>query len=464
MPYLFDIKGVMKQLQTKKVRPSDASIRQINLPSHPDRKVVARFDGGRLSSDAGLLCLYALDQQHGLTAGFASCLKDARDSRYVRHQIRELLTQRSFQIVAGYEDCNDADSLRSDPIFKTVCDRLPESDPDLASQPTLSRLENSVDSKDLTRLGQWLLETYLKHRKKSRPEKIILDIDSTDDVTHGQQEFSFYHGYYREHMYHPLLLFDGETGDLVCALLRPGNQGAAAHAVAVLKRVVARMRQVLGSDVPIEVRADSGFATPALYEFCEEEKLQYVVGFARNSRLAATVEPLVEQVQADYDDSGEKQRQFTELVYQADSWDRERRMVAKVEVSERGFNRRFVVTNRQDLTAGQLYDHYIGRGQCENFVKAFKKDLAMDRLSCHRFLANQFRLFIHALAYVLILRLRDYLCGTPWHNLEIETLRRRLFKIGARVRETSRRIWVHLASSYPEQKLFALLMHRLCPT
>ena len=172
MPYLFDIKGVMKQLQTKKVRPSDASVRQINLPSHPDRKVVARFDGGRLSSDAGLLCLYALDQQHGLTAGFASCLKDARDSRYVRHQIRELLTQRSFQIVAGYEDCNDADSLRSDPIFKTVCDRLPESDPDLASQPTLSRLENSVDSKDLTRLGQWLLETYLKHRKKSRPEKI----------------------------------------------------------------------------------------------------------------------------------------------------------------------------------------------------------------------------------------------------------------------------------------------------
>ena len=128
MPYLFDIKGVMKQLQTKKVRPSDASVCQINLPSHPDRKVVARFDGGRLSSDAGLLCLYALDQQHGLTAGFASCLKDARDSRYVRHQIRELLTQRSFQIVAGYEDCNDADSLRSDPIFKTVCDRLPESD------------------------------------------------------------------------------------------------------------------------------------------------------------------------------------------------------------------------------------------------------------------------------------------------------------------------------------------------
>ena len=397
----------------------------------------------------------ALDQQHGLTAGFASCLKDARDSRYVRHQIRELLTQRSFQIVAGYEDCNDADSLRSDPIFKTVCDRLPESDPDLASQPTLSRLENSVDSKDLTRLGQWLLETYLKHRKKSRPEKIILDIDSTDDVTHG---LSFYHGYYREHMYHPLLLFDGETGDLVCALLRPGNQGAAAHAVAVLKRVVARMRQVLGSDVPIEVRADSGFATPALYEFCEEEKLQYVVGFARNSRLAATVEPLVEQVQADYDDSGEKQRQFTELVYQAD-WDRERRMVAKVEVSERGFNRRFVVTNRQDLTAGQLYDHYIGRGQCENFVKAFKKDLAMDRLSCHRFLANQFRLFIHALAY-LILRLRDYLCGTPWHNLEIETLRRRLFKMCP----GSGNFSSHLGAPGIVLSRFALLMHRLCPT
>jgi hypothetical protein len=454
----------MEKIKSPEVRHSSKTVCQVSFPFHPDRQLTARFDGGKLSSDAGLLCLYALDQQHRLTAGFAGCLKDARDSRYVRHQIRELLTQRSFQIVAGYEDCNDADSLRSDPIFKTVCDRLPESDPDLASQPTLSRLENSVDSKDLTRLGRWLLETYLKHRKKSRPEKIILDMDSTDDVTHGQQEFSFYHGYYREHMYHPLLLFDGETGDLVCALLRPGNQGAASHAVAVLKRVVARMRQVLGSDVQIEVRADSGFATPALYEFCEEEKLQYGVGFARNPRLEGALEPLVAQVQRDYQHSGEKQRQFTELVYQADSWDRKRRIVAKVEVSDRGLNRRFVVTNRQDLMAGEIYDHYIGRGQCENFVKAFKKDLAMDRLSCHRFLANQFRLFVHALAYVLILRLRDYLYGTHWHNLEIETLRRRLFKIGARVRETSRRIWVHLASSYPEQKLFALLMHRLCPT
>ena len=424
---------------------------------------MARFDGGRLSSDAGLLCLYALDQQHGLTAGFASCLKDARDSRYRPPPDSRTAHPAQLSDRGRYEDCNDADSLRSDPIFKTVCDRLPESDPDLASQPTLSRLENSVDSKDLTRLGQWLLETYLKHRKKSRPEKIILDIDSTDDVTHGQQEFSFYHGYYREHMYHPLLLFDGETGDLYVRYCgrqpgggRPRGGGSQTGG--------ARMRQVLGSDVPIEVRADSGFATPALYEFCEEEKLQYVVGFARNSRLAATVEPLVEQVQADYDDSGEKQRQFTELVYQADSWDRERRMVAKVEVSERGFNRRFVVTNRQDLTAGQLYDHYIGRGQCENFVKAFKKDLAMDRLSCHRFLANQFRLWLHALAYQLIVRLRDYLQGTPWQNLEVETLRRRLFKLGARVQESSRRIWIHFASSYPQQELFSVLIQRLCPT
>ena len=392
----------MQKPNNKEVRPSDASVCQINLPSHPDRKVVARFDGGRLSSDAGLVSVWALDQQQRLTADFAACIQDVRDGRYIRHEISEMATQRSFQIVAGYEDCNDADSLRLDPIFKTVCSRLPEGDNDLACQSTLSRLENSVSRKDLFRIGEWFCDSYWKRRKKSKPKKITLDVDSTADPTHGQQELSFYHGFYREHIYHPLLIFDADTGDLITALLRPGNRGAASGVVSVLKRLVKKMRRRLGKKLDIEIRADS--------------------------------------------------------------WEHPRRMIAKVEVTDLGLNRRFVVTNREDLSAQDLYEHYVDRGQAENFVKAFKKDLVMDRLSCHRFLANQFRLWLHALAYQLIVRLRDYLQGTPWQKLEVETLRRRLFKIGARVQQSSRRIWIHFASSYPEQELFSVLMQRLCPT
>ena len=402
MPHLFDIKGVMQKPNNKEVRPSDASVCQINLPSHPDRKVVARLDGGRLSSDAGLVSVWALDQQQRLTADFAACIQDVRDGRYIRHEISEMAAQRSFQIVAGYEDCNDADSLRLDPIFKTVCSRLPEGDNDLACQSTLSRLENSVSRKDLFRIGEWFCDSYWKRRKKSKPKKITLDVDSTADPTHGQQELSFYHGFYREHIYHPLLIFDADTGDLITALLRPGNRGAASGVVSVLKRLVKKMRRRLGKKLDIEIRADS--------------------------------------------------------------WEHPRRMIAKVEVTDLGLNRRFVVTNREDLSAQDLYEHYVDRGQAENFVKAFKKDLVMDRLSCHRFLANQFRLWLHALAYQLIVRLRDYLQGTPWQKLEVETLRRRLFKIGARVQQSSRRIWIHFASSYPEQELFSVLMQRLCPT
>lgn len=454
----------MQNQNNKEARPTDETVCQINLPFHPDRKVVARFDGGRLSSDAGLVSIWAVDQQQRLTGQFADCIQDVRDRRYIRHEIEEMATQRSFQIVAGYEDCNDADWLRLDPIFKTVCSRLPESDPDLASQSTLSRLENAVSRKDLFRIGEWFSDSYLKRRKKSRPKKITLDLDSTDDPTHGQQELSFYHGYYREHIYHPLLIFDADTGDLITAVLRPGNRGAAAGVVSVLKRLVKRIRRKLGKKIQIEIRADSGFATPELYDFCEGEQLSYVIGFARNRRLETAIGPFVEQVQEDFKRTAEAQRQFTELWYQADSWEHPRLMIAKVEVTDLGLNRRFVVTNRQDLSPQDLYEYYVDRGQAENFVKAFKKDLAMDRLSCHRFVANQFRLWLHALAYQLIVRLRDYLDGTPWQKLEVETLRRRLLKIGARVQESSRRIWIHFASSYPEQKVFARLMQQLCPT
>ena len=230
-----------------------------------------------------------------------------------------------------------------------------------------------------------------------------------------------------------------------------------------MKRIVQRIRQQI-PELEIEIRADSGFATPELYEYCEKEEkaLSYVIGFKRNSRLAAEVEELLKQAHQNFQKEGIKQRCFTEFSYQADSWDRARRLVAKVEINELGSNRRFVVTNRTDLGAEALYDHYIQRGQTENYIKVFKNDLAMDRLSCHRFLANQFRLLLHGLAYQLFLALRDYLQGTAWSQLEIETLRRRVLKLGARIRQTTRRIWIHCSSSYPEQQTFLLVLHRIC--
>ena len=333
---------------------------QNTLPFHSRRNITARFDGGSLTSDAGWLLFGSLDRQHRLCEGFSCCISESRDQRYIRHDLLKLIRQRVLQIVAGYEDCNDADTLRSDPMLKTVCDQLPESDPDLATQPTFSRLENSVTKKDLMRLSRWLLGRYVRSLKKRRPAKIILDLDSTDDHTHGQQEFSFYHGYYRNHILHPLLIFDADTGDLVCAVLRPGNKGAASHIVPILKRVVEAIRQGVGRDVEIEIRADSGFATPRLYEFCEceENKLQYVIGLSRNPRLQRVVEPLLDSTRERFVELEEKQRQFDEFLYQAKSWDRSRRIIVKVEVDQRGINRRFVVTNRDDLCSQSLYDHY----------------------------------------------------------------------------------------------------------
>ncbi len=346
---------------------------QNTLPFHSHRNITARLDGGSLTSDAGWLLFGSLDRQHRLCEGFSSCISESRDQRYIRHDLLKLIRQRVLQIVAGYEDCNDADTLRSDPMLKTVCDQLPESDPDLATQPTFSRLENSVTKKDLMRLSRWLLGRYVRSLKKRRPSKIILDLDSTDDHTHGQQEFSFYHGYYRNHILHPLLIFDADTGDLVCAVLRPGNKGAASHIVPILKRVVEAIRQAVGTDVEIEIRADSGFATPRLYEFCEceENKLQYVIGLSRNPRLQRVVEPLLDSTRERFLELEEKQRQFDEFLYRAHSWDRSRRVIVKVEVDQRGINRRFVVTNRDDLCSQSLYDHYTNRGQTENFIKAF---------------------------------------------------------------------------------------------
>jgi hypothetical protein len=302
----------------------------------------AGFDGGRVTSDGGLPWLDQADTALGLCAALATQLRDWRRGP-VRHSLPTLVRQRVFQMACGYEDQDDADFLRTDPLLKAVCGRLPESDPDLASQPTFSRLENAVDRKSCYRLAVALGELYLRERERDGvPTHIVLDLDGTDDPTHGQQEGSAYHGYYRQHMYYPLLIFDGETHHLVTAVLRPGNTHGSGGVIAVLKRVVAAVRARWPA-VRIELRMDSGGAVPAIYDWCEAEGLAYTIGLITNPRLTALAAPLMAEAQRQRAASGaDKVRLCGETVYQAESWDHPRRVIIKAEALPKGPNTRFV--------------------------------------------------------------------------------------------------------------------------
>jgi hypothetical protein len=330
----------------------------------------------------------------------------------------------------------------------------------LASQPTLCRLENAVDRHACRRLAQALLDLYLAARgQDGPPARILLDIDSTDDPTHGQQEGTAYHGYYRQHMYHPLLVFDGDTAQLITALLRPGTAHASRGVLSVL-RVLVRAIRARWPGVPIEIRADSGCAVPALYQFCERHQLGYTIGLASNPRLEAHAAPLLAEARAQQAQSGEKVRLVAATEYQAASWPHPRRVVYKAEVVAKGPNTRFVVTSRCDDPT-PLYDFYVDRGTPELWIKDVKRACFADRLSDHRFWANQFRLILHAAVYWLLDTLRRWLTARGHPHLQLDTLRLRVLKIGARVREFATTVRLHLASSHPGQPLWNLLATHL---
>jgi hypothetical protein len=423
------------------------------------RQLTVDFEGGEITSDAGLLLIRQADDSMRLTEGLAGCIKDRRDSGYSDHSMVELLRQRIYQVVAGYEDCNDATLLRKDPALKAACDRL-LSDEDLASQPTLSRLENSATTKDLYRMGEGFVQLYIRRNRKRKPKRIILDLDGTDDPTYGNQQLTFFHGYYDQYMYHPLVIYDADTGELVTAVLRAGNRHASYGAVALLKRIVPRLRAAFPK-AQIIIRGDAGFAIPALYEYCEREKLKYVIGLIRNDVLERMVEDLLSTAHELYQHTGQKQRLFTEGMYQAQSWDTGRRVIMKAEWLSQGPNSRFVVTNLS-MNTKQVYEFYAERGgTCEVRIDEFKNGLKADRLSCHRFMANQFRLFLHMAAYWLVLRLAEALAKTELATMQIQQLHLRLLKIGGQAIQSARRVWFRLASGCPWQDIFVLAHHRL---
>jgi hypothetical protein len=422
----------------------------------------AGFDAGRLTSDGGLPWLAEADQALGLVDALTACIPDWRRGP-VRHSLATLVRQRLYQIACGYADQNDATTLRSDPLLKLVCGRRPTTGADLASQPTLSRLENAVGRQAVEALASVLVERYVRVRgQHGPPRRIVLDFDGTDDPAHGQQEGVGYHGDYRQHMYHPLLVFDGETGHLITAVLRPGRCHGSRFAVLVLRRLVRRLRQAW-PQVAITLRADSGFAIPRLYAWCEAHAVTYTIGLIPNPALEQLAAPLLARAQATSTRlGGMKVRVAGEARYQAGSWPHPRRVVCKAEVLAKGPNTRFVVTTRRAAPL-PLYDWYVRRGQPENDVKDLKNALQADRLSDHGFWANAFRLLLHAAAYWLLDTVRRWLAGTAAATYQFDTLRLQLLKVGGRVRELADHVRLHLASSHPGEPFWAHLAGRLRP-
>lgn len=441
-------------------------VAQLHLGILHGKQVTGGFDGGDISSDGGLMLVAAADERLGLTRQLAACLTDARAPRKIAHQLPELFAQRVYQIAAGYEDCNDADDLRHDPVLKTAVGRLPQTGRDLASQPTLSRFENSVTRRELWAMAQVLVEQFLARHAATRPKFVRLDFDATDDPTHGQQQFAEFHGFYEEHCYLPLIVtaqVEGGPQELLVAMLRRGRSHASRGALALLKRLVARLRQQWPG-LPILVRGDSGFAIPALYDWCEAQDVpvRYLIGLAQNPRLRVLAEPHLQAARAEHERTGEKVRRLHGARYAAKPWPHRRRVLIKAEVTAQGDNPRFVVTNLRGRAAG-LYALYAARGEMENRIKELKCDLQMDRTSCHRFVANQFRVLLHAAAFVLCCALREALAGTELATAQVGTLQRRLLKLGVRVKETARRVWLQFASSCPVKDLWPVVLARLRP-
>jgi hypothetical protein len=422
--------------------------------------VTADFSGGEVTSDAGVLALREVADRIGIIDQIADAITDNRHQSYVRHAMKTLLQQRVLQIACGYEDADDADDLRIDPGFKASCNRLPSED-DLASQPTISRFENALTSKDIYRIAGVLIEQFIA-TYETAPQAIILDIDDTDDPTHGAQQLSLFNGYYDEYCYEPLFMYEGSTGRLVTSILRPGKRPGGKETRSIIKRVVQRIRKAWPT-VGILLRGDSHFATPEVYAWCDEHNVQYILGLSSNATLKEYAPLAVSAARQEYELSGEKSRVFKQVWYQAGSWHRKLRVIIMAEVDARSDNVRFIVTSLESSRPSFLYETaYCGRGNMENFIKDHKAALKSGRTSCHSFMANCFRLMLHSAAYVILHTLRGKaLAGTEFATAQFDTIQLRLLKIGAEVREMKTKLHFILPSSCPVKDIFVSMVRNI---
>jgi hypothetical protein len=438
---------------------------QFVFEGHFSRQVVAEFSGERISSDGGALLLRQVDGKIGLLKRVVSCFGDGRDPERVEHELPVLLGQRIYGLALGYEDVNDHEQLRHDPLLAVLAGRGKLQEP-LAGKSTLNRMELAPAGTlqqeryhkitySAAALDELLVDIFLEAHARA-PQRIVLDLDVTDIALHGEQEGRFFHGYYNQYCYLPLYIFCGEH--LLCARLRPSNQDASAGSVAEVERVVRQIRQ-RWPRVQIVLRADSGFCREELMGWCEKHRVDYILGLARNQRLRRVLGKPMHQAQQEHKRTGQAARVFADFSYRTrKSWSRQRRVVGKAEYLDKGENPRFVVTSLPEKAwPGQkLYEQlYCARGEMENRIKE-QLSLFSDRLSTATMRANQLRLYFSSLAYVLLQALRRLaLAGTEWAQAQVGTLRLRLLKIAAQVRITARRIWVRYSCAYPWQALFA---------
>jgi hypothetical protein len=455
---------------------------ELSLDFLSQKPVVVEPVDEDLSTDGGLLLVRQFDEQHGFTVGFAGQLTETR--RDPQHTLLEMVRSRVFGIIAGYEDQNDHDALRSDAIFKLLADRLPEDD-DLASQPTLSRFENSVSPRSLLRLEEWFITRFIDSFDQP-PREITLDVDVFDDPTHGQQQLTLFHGYYGQYQYLVRAITCAENDLVVLPVLLYGTADPALGFVEDLQRVVRALRERFPG-VLIRLRADSGYAKPRLYEACERLDVEYSIGIGMNNVLKRNSDEMLQNAVKQYEASGQSQRLFTSFDYQAGTWSQPRFVAVKCEANSQGTNRRAVVTNRpgaRTLPQG-AYDEYTDRGESENRNKELKCELCADRLSDHRYMANCFRMFLHCLANNLLVSMRQTIATPPNDDCSSNyldedalpaeartgrerrrqfnrrrtadplgeghacTWRMRLIKVAARIKVTARRVRVFLSGSWP---------------
>ncbi len=437
---------------------------QFHFEAHFSRQVIADFDGERTSTEGGALLLRAADRKIGLLKRVAACFTDARDPGRIEHELEQMLAQRIYGLALGYEDLNDHEELRHDPLLALLAGKREMQEP-LAGKSTLNRMELMPADSPSTRyhkityspeaLDELLVEIFLESREKA-PREIVLDLDVTDTALHGEQEARFFHGYYNHYCYLPLYIFCG--ADVLCVRLRPSNQDASAGSVEEVQRIVRRTRR-RWPRVHIILRADSAFCREELMAWCEKHRVDYVFGLARNPRLRRKIARSLRQAKQEYQHTGKAARVFTEFSYRTrHSWSRSRRVVAKAEHLEKGENPRFLVTSLgpQAWPAQKLYEQlYCARGQMENRIKEQLR-LFSDRLSTQTLRANQLRLYFSTLAYVLMHALRRWgLAGTAWATAQVDTIRLRLLKIAAQVRITARRICIRYSRAYPWKTIFA---------
>jgi hypothetical protein len=435
-----------------------------SFPAVSRKQVTAAFDGGRLTSDGGVMLLSMAERRLGLAERLARIFPDRRDATRITHTLADMIRARIFAIACGYEDADDLDFLRTDPAFKLACGRLPDSGTDLCSQPTLSRLENAPSLKDAIRLTYALVDQWMASYERE-PASIILDIDDTCDVVHGHQQLSLFNAHYDERCFLPIHVYDTERSRPVAVVLRPGKTPSGVEVRAHLRRLVRHIRK-RWTTTRITFRGDGHYARPEAMAWCEDHGLDYVFGLPGSKPLSKKLDEEADAVRTERAVSNKPAvRGYTETRHTAKSWDRERRAVARIEATTLGLDIRFVVTNVTHGSAEWIYDSlYCARGQAENLIKLHKSQLASDRTSCRSAIANQVRLVLHTAAYWLMLTVRDAIPRMrDLASAEFATLRLRLIKIAARVIETASRVRLAFAASCPEADLFRGLPGAIAP-